>query len=82
MAVCGGYFGKVPLLNIRIASRQMLYAEVEAIVDIDVDVNVGAHQGWGGGHGGAEPRGGGCLGRGRPGRAGVQGDRFINVLLE
>ena len=33
-----------------------------AIVDIDVDVNVAAHQGWGGGHGGAEPRGGGCLG--------------------
>ena len=32
----GGYFGKGPLLNIRIASRQMLYAEVEvlrAIVD-------------------------------------------------
>ena len=38
-----------------------------AIVDIDVGVNVSARQGWGGGHGGAEPRGGGCLGRGRPG---------------
>ena len=50
-----------------------------AIVDIDVDV--AAHKGWGGGHGGAEPRGGGCLGRGRPGRVGVQGDGFINVLL-
>ena len=51
-----------------------------AIVDIDVDVNVAARQGWGGGHGGAEPRGGGCPGRGRPGRVGVQGDGFINVL--
>ena len=29
LAVWGGYFGKGPLLNIRIASRQMLYAEVE-----------------------------------------------------